>query len=347
MHSDFHKLVTWFCQVQRDLPWRRLRTPYAVWVSEVMLQQTRVAVVIPYFHRWMERFPTVHQLAEASVDEVVKMWEGLGYYSRARNLHLGARQAVERWEGSLPREEELLLAIRGMGRYTAAAVRAFAFGERTVAVDGNVARVGARYLGISEDISKERVKREIGQKLEEFLPERSPQLATEGLIELGATLCLPRSTHCSNCPLQEGCVARKEGRQEALPHKGERPKTLLLRRLVVVVSSQGALLVQRGEAGRVMADLYHFPYFDWPEGDPKEEEVVREVKRVYGLESLSALPMTRLQHTFTRYRATLLPWRLEIASPTVVEGTEWRSHGECLQLPFVSGHRKLLHQVVG
>jgi A/G-specific adenine glycosylase len=343
--DDLHKLVLWFCQERRDLPWRRSSSSYAVWISEVMLQQTQVSVVIPYFNRWMERFPNVESLAAATLDDVIKLWEGLGYYSRARNLHIAALQIVGQWAGDLPRTQEELLAIKGMGPYTANAVRAFAFGDRCVAVDGNVARVGARYLGISESTSKAAVRRQIAHELELGLPEVSPQLAAEGLIELGATLCLPRNPQCTKCPLQAGCYANETGRQAEFPMTEKRAETILLRRLVVVVGSNGHLLLRRGEEGKVMAGLYEFPYFDWDEREPTQADAIGRVWQAYHFEPLSCSPLTPVQHSFTRYRAQLLPWYLEIATPREMKGFEWHSIEVCNRLPFSSGHRKLLRQV--
>lgn len=346
VRRDLSRLVSWFCLERRDLPWRRSPTPYAVWVSEVMLQQTQVSVVIPYFRRWLDRFPTVESLAAASTEEVIKLWEGLGYYSRARNLCAGARQIVNQWGGELPRTQRDLLTIKGMGPYTANAVRAFAFGEPCVAVDGNVLRVGARYFGISEAISKATVKRAIAERLEEGLPERSPQLAAEGLIELGATLCLPRGAKCGHCPLQEGCSARATGRQSELPTVAKRAETIVLRRLVAVVAAGDQLLLLPGEPGKVMAGLYQFPYFDWGEREPSEADAIEAVQESYGLEVVESTPLLSVQHSFTRYRVRLLPWLLTVRTRRDLSGLEWHSVELCGRLPFAAGHRKLLSQVV-
>lgn len=331
MDEELKPLVDWFDREQRDLPWRGSPSPYAVWVSEIMLQQTQVATVLPYFNRWMERFPTVEALASASLDEVVKMWEGLGYYSRARNLRTAAQRVVEQHGGLLPESEEELLALPGIGPYTAAAIRAFAFHRRAAAVDGNVMRVMGRYWAIEEPLSNTPALR---HRIEAALPKERPWVATEGLIELGATLCSPRAPQCDRCPLGSGCQARKIGRQSELPIKPAKVAVTRLVRHVALIESQDALLVRRAPKGEVMADLYHFPYAEEPE---KLEELFAR----FELNPQLIAPLSRVNHGFTRYRASLIPfyYRLEVAVSVV--GYDWMDREELAQIPFCSGHREI------
>src|SRR5688500_1720350 len=214
-------VVAHYARAKRDLPWRRTRDPYAIWVSEIMLQQTRVATVIPYWERWLGRFPTVGALAEAPLDDVLAHWAGLGYYTRARNLHRGAREVVARWGGALPETAGGLREVPGIGAYTAGAIASIAYGERAPLVDGNVARVLARVFGIETDVKSTVGVKKIwalaGALMEGLADGTDPGDLNQGLMELGATVCAPRSPSCLACPLTAVCVARKQGRQDELP----------------------------------------------------------------------------------------------------------------------------------
>jgi A/G-specific adenine glycosylase len=210
------ELNSWFLENRRELPWRIDPTPYRVWISEVMLQQTRASVVIPYFERWMTLFPDVAALAAAPIERVIKTWEGLGYYSRARNLHRGAQQMVESFGGEVPSDREALMSIKGLGPYTIGAILSFGFQKRAAAVDGNVTRVLARYFSIEENVGRQSVKRLIGEKAEAILDEREPWVTAEALIELGATVCTPKP-FCELCPLQKSCLGKDKA--ESLPIK--------------------------------------------------------------------------------------------------------------------------------
>ena len=324
------ELHHWFERNRRDFPWRRDKTPYRVWVSEVMLQQTRAAVVVPYFERWMERFPNVEALAAARLEEVIKAWEGLGYYSRARNLHAGAKEIVERFGGEIPEGREALESIRGLGPYTVGAILSFGFQKRAAAVDGNVVRVLARYFLIEENVGKSAVKRQIGEKAEQLLDEKEPWVTSEALIELGATHCAPRP-RCEGCPLQSGCKAFREKKAEVLPIKSGESKTVELNRAVYWIEAEGKVLVRKGEAGRVMADLYEFPYVEGKrEGACLGFKKWRVVKR-----------LPEVSHTFTRFKAHLRPFMVR-AELRDVEGHMWIEKERLAELPFSSGHRKIL-----
>jgi A/G-specific adenine glycosylase len=325
---------TWFDQKQRDLPWRRDRRPYSVWVSEIMLQQTRVTTVIPYFERWMETFPTIEALAAAPIEQVVKQWEGLGYYRRARNLHAGAKEVVERYGGELPSDERELLAIRGIGRYTAGAIRAFAFRQRAAAVDGNVIRVMSRYWAIDDSFSSVAAVRSLSRRVEEFLPEGRPWVVSEGLMELGATLCTPTDPKCSECPLHTRCAARQMGRQVEFPELPPRAKATELRRLVGVLHCGDHLLLRCVPPGEVMADLYQFPYVEQEEGSEALFALLGSVPK-------KGCDLSTVTHSFTRYRAHLSPSLYSVDDPIEVDGYDWFGWEEQEKLPFSSGHRRI------
>jgi A/G-specific adenine glycosylase len=328
----------WFREVQRPLPWREQASPYAVWVSEVMLQQTQVSVVIPYFRRWMERFPTIAALAEASEEEVIKLWEGLGYYSRARNLHQGAQYVVAHYGGELPADADALSRIKGVGPYTVGAILSFAFHKRAPAVDGNVARVVSRYLAIQEEVDRPKVQRQIVAEVEKLLPQERSWEVMEALIELGALICQKRPK-CHLCPLHSSCRAHALHLQLELPKKTKRPKTVRLIRLVAVVMGPRGLLVRRVPKGEVMAGLYEFPYFEVSREEASGVDLPRRLAKL-GIDAELRLALDPVDHTFTRYRARLLPWVFHGEGEAA--GYEWQPDLE--GLAFSSGHRRILSQ---
>ena len=212
-------LLAWFDGFRRELPWREShpRNPYHVWVSEIMLQQTRTETVKGYFHRWMEQFPTIRDLAQAPEDQVLRAWQGLGYYSRARNLHKAARQVMVEWDGQLPRDRKALGDLPGIGAYTVGAILSMAFGEKVPAVDGNLLRVLARLYGVEEDITGTQGKKTITALAEAAIPADRPGDFNEAMMDLGAEVCIPKHPRCGECPLRESCRALKEGKTEVLP----------------------------------------------------------------------------------------------------------------------------------
>lgn len=337
---DFLSLKRWFLNHRRDLPWRENPTPYAVWVSEVMLQQTQVAVVIPYFERWMEAFPTIKTLAEAKEEEVIKAWEGLGYYSRARNLHKGAQYVCEHFQDSLPSHTEELNQIKGLGPYTIGAIQSFAFHQKTPAVDGNVMRVIARYRMLEEDIAKQKTVKNVREWIKERLPDQESWLVNEGLIELGATVC-KRKPECFNCPLQKGCLSFRHGRQNELPIKGNRTPSIPLHRVVAVIHYDDHFLVRKGQKGEIMQGLHEFPYFETSLENWKHEMTVHEVKKLYGLHTFLKQALPSVKHTFTKYRVSLTPFLLQAKRKVEVEDHEWKTLAELKQLAFSSGHRRI------
>ncbi len=330
---DAEALKTWFKKVRRDLPWRRDPTPYGVWISEVMLQQTQVSVVEGYYLRWMERFPTIAALAGASLEEVIKMWEGLGYYSRARHLHAAAQWLVQQHGGALPSSRGELSQMRGLGPYTVGAILSFAFRQKAAAVDGNVVRVLSRYFHIAEDVQRSAAQKKIWEIAEGILPDEEPWLVAEGLIELGATVC-KKDPQCWHCPLRPGCSAFALGVQSELPKKGRRVEVTSLVRYVYVLVHEGALLVRKGERGKVMADLYEFPYF---------EKEVDSLPFSPLAKKLKTLP--EVEHTFTRFKVKLFPSLWKAGEKMDLPDHAWVPLKEIERYPFSSGHRKILKNV--
>lgn len=326
-------LIEWFEVQKRSLPWRENPTPYRVWVSEVMLQQTRVSVVIAYFNRWMESFPDIKSLAEAPLESVIKMWEGLGYYSRARNLHEGAKQCMRLFKGELPSQERELSSIKGVGPYTVAALLNFAFRERKALVDGNVLRVMSRFFAIEESIDTPAVYKLIEGIIENFLPEDHFWVVSEALMELGALICV-KEPKCTLCPLQVTCEAKRRGLESLLPLRKERKKIKLLTRIVAFVISEGKVALVKGIKGRVMADLYEFPYVEVSNESEGLELLKKRVEGDY------QGPLCKTKHTFTHHKASLFAHLFFTKKRD--EGWIWVDKDSLLELPFSSGHRRIL-----
>ena len=253
------KLRIWYRRHRRDLPWRRTRDPYRIWVSEVMLQQTQVRTVIPYYRRFLARFPTLRSLARARPDAVLAAWSGLGYYRRARNFHAAARRIEEDHRGSIPRDVELLLRLPGVGRYTAGALASIAFDRPAPALDGNAARVLVRLLALHEDPASAGVRRRLEALVRGFMRGGRPSEITQGLMELGALVCTPASPSCERCPLAGECRARILGLQAALP-MGRRTRPTEDREAAVAILRKGsALLMVRRRKGELLEGLWEFP----------------------------------------------------------------------------------------
>lgn len=219
---DFvHELQFWYENHKRDLPWRNNRNPYHIWLSEIILQQTRVAQGLPYFNRFIKAYPEIENLASAEEQDVLRLWQGLGYYSRARNLHSTAKYLVQNYSGKFPQSYNNLLTLKGIGTYTAAAIASFAFGEKVAVVDGNVYRVLSRYFGVSEDICSSKAKKTFAELANSLLPDKDSENYNQAIMEFGALQCVPASPDCGNCPLALDCFARKNKIQNKLPVKAK------------------------------------------------------------------------------------------------------------------------------
>ncbi|MCF7851815.1 MAG: A/G-specific adenine glycosylase [Simkaniaceae bacterium] len=348
--SDFiHAIRQWFYQHKRELPWRKNPTPYSVWVSEVMLQQTQVNVVIPYYLKWLDRFPTVEALAGASEEEVIKIWEGLGYYSRARGLLKGAQEIVRKFQGEIPNDRAQLESIPGIGPYTSGAILNFAFHCKADAIDGNVMRVLSRLFAVEADISIARTRQAFREILMDLLePNRSWEIM-ESLIELGALVC-QKTPQCHRCPVVDHCIAHKRGIQMHLPQKKKQAKiTHLHRQTVALLWDEKVLLIKQNE--KLMRNLWCFPYFE-SDRQYTINELRQEVVRRYGHEIDFLDQMGTIEHGFTRYRATLYPsiWKISQFKKEVqvqlMPQFEWIPLDRLNDIPFPSGHRLIKERLV-
>ncbi|MDK3156776.1 A/G-specific adenine glycosylase [Kamptonema cortianum] len=284
--SALHKsLRAWFRREARDLPWRKSRTPYRVWISEIMLQQTTVTTVIAYYERWLRELPTIQALANCPEERVLKLWEGLGYYSRARNLRRAAEQIVSRHGGRFPRDFEDVLALPGVGRYTAGAICSISLGQRVPLVDGNVARVFARWLGARADIKSPSTLKSLWQFAQDILPEKNCGAWNEALMELGALICTPTQPKCPVCPVRANCSARAKGLENKIPTS--RKTTLIAREetALVIVSGQNVWL-EKIDQGAKFKGFWRFPL-------------------VEPAQFARAKVLATIPYTFTKYRVTL------------------------------------------
>ncbi|BFH60230.1 A/G-specific adenine glycosylase [Paenibacillus azoreducens] len=310
-------LLDWYTENKRDLPWRRHRNPYYIWVSEIMLQQTRVDTVIPYFQRFIEQFPTVEDLADAPEQEVLKCWEGLGYYSRARNLQAAAKQVKEQHGGQVPDDKASVFALKGVGPYTAGAILSIAFNKPEPAVDGNVMRVLSRYFLIEEDIMKGSTRANMERLVVELIPESRASDFNQALMELGALVCTPKSPHCLTCPVMEHCAARIEGVEESLPVKTKAKPPRPEYRVVALVEGTGAnagkvLIRQRPQVG-LLAKMWELPHVQVPQnrsGQIPDEQAMDILAGVLLEEGVAARPeayMLDAEHTFSH-----IHWNLKV-----------------------------------
>jgi len=256
-----NSIISWYRENPRHLPWRETQDPYLIWLSEIILQQTRVAQGLPYFEAFSKAYPTVHQLAAAPEEEVLRLWQGLGYYSRARNLHACANYIVEKLDGKFPDRYETLILLKGVGSYTAAAISSFAFGEVQAVVDGNVFRVLARYFGIATDINSSRGKKEFEALANQLIPVNAPGEFNQAMMDFGSRCCTPTKPNCDTCPLTHSCFAYQNELIDSLPVKINKVKVKERELNYLVLSCAGHLVVHKRGEGDIWTGLYDFPQF--------------------------------------------------------------------------------------
>ena len=337
------RLIAWQKRSGRhDLPWQATRDPYAVWVSEIMLQQTQVATVIPYYLRFMASFPDIQALATAPLDAVLTHWSGLGYYSRARNLHRAAHEIVARHGGRFPRNFESVLALPGIGPSTAAAICVFAFGARHAILDGNVKRVLARYFAVAGYPGQPRVAEELWRKAKRLLPARGIARYTQGLMDLGATVCSRRRPRCAECPLSGGCAARRRRLTGQLP-AGRPNKAMPQRQTVMLVLRRaGEVLLEKRPAAGIWGGLWSFP--EAAAGD----DLAALCARRFGAHVAALAPLPVLEHCFTHFRLSITPQPLQVsrlALRTGEPGGIWLTVDEAQRAAVPAPVKRILSQL--
>jgi A/G-specific adenine glycosylase len=302
-------LLDWYGRNARDLPWRRTRDPYAIWVAEIMLQQTRVETVLPYYRRWMDRFPDPGALAGAGSDEVLSAWEGLGYYRRAHLLQRAAQRIMTNHNGEVPRRPEDLRSLPGVGRYTAAAVGAIAFDQDVVALDGNLRRVLARLLDLDLDPRSPEGEARLMEYATSQLPKGQASAFNQAFMDLGATICIPRGPACEACPISAHCRAFAVGTQAERPVRARRPPIPSVRRACAVLERRGAVLLRRRPEGGLLGGLWEFPGVDLDDGQDLDQGLRQGLKQMLGVDVEIGRSIGLYRHSYTHFHVAAEAFR--------------------------------------
>ena len=322
-------ILSWYDQGHRDLPWRRTQDPYRIWISEIMLQQTRAETVVSYYERFLARYPTVQDLASAPEEELLKAWEGLGYYSRARSLQKAAKEIVARYGGQLPADLEKLRALPGIGDYTAGAIASIAFGIPAAAVDGNVERVLCRWDAIKDEVGTPAVRRQIAARAQALVPPDRPGAFANAMMEMGATRCTPRSPKCLLCPVRDGCRGYLGGIAQELPHKAKKKAQRVENRAVLLVFCDNRVLIVKRQE-KLLGGLFVFPDV-LEESDPAR---LCQALEALGIRAAYDEKLGHARHVFTH-----LIWEMDVHAVvademTQVPGGQWVSRQELAALPL-------------
>jgi A/G-specific adenine glycosylase len=340
-------LLRWFAAHRRDLPWRKNRSLYRVWVAEVMLQQTRVETVVPYYRDFLKRFPQLPQLAAAPLHDVLKAWEGLGYYARARNLWRAARLVRDNFHGLIPGDYAEFRKLPGVGDYIAAAVLSIGRGQPLPVVDGNVLRVVSRWQGMAGDIRLTAVKKKIHAFLCGIIPANSPGRFNEAMMELGALVCTPKKPLCPKCPLRQGCFAFGHGKTACLPVKGrKKPVPTHQVALAVIVRSGKVFIQQRPETGH-LGGLWEFPGGKCRAGEKPEHAVVRECQEELSVSVEVLSKLGEVRHAYSHFKVHLHVFMCGLPSGKIRcrQPHRWIRKGELERYPFPAANHKIFHQL--
>ncbi len=343
-------LLNWYSENKRDLPWRESADPYKIWVSEIMLQQTRVSTAIPYYQRFLSEFPTVYDLAQADRQHVLKLWEGLGYYSRARNLQDAARTVVNEFNGIIPDTFPEIKKLKGIGPYTAAAILSIAFQKPHAVVDGNVLRVLSRFFGISDDIRNQKTKNSIQQLVDEIIPDSNPGDFNQAVMELGATVCLPSKPLCESCPLSVSCIAFKSAQTEKIPYKSPSKKIPHYDIGVgILCNEKNQVLIALRPEDAMLGGLWEFPGGKRKKEESIRKTVYRELHEELGVEAEIQRYFMTVKHTYSHFRITLKAFICNIrkGNPKPVSSQEirWIDLREIDQYPFPKANKELVQRL--
>ena len=345
MLSIATQLIHWHQQHGRHhLPWQGNRDPYAIWLSEIMLQQTQVNTVIPYYVRFMRELPTINNLAQAPLDTVLALWSGLGYYSRARNLHQAARILMQDYQGKFPDTQALIQQLPGIGRSTAAAIAVFAFGKRAAILDGNVKRIFTRYFGITGYPGESKIQNLLWEKTEELLPvnyrDGQIEIYTQALMDLGATVCTRHTPLCKICPLQQHCVAFKEDRVDQLPTAKLRKPLPKKETVFLILMHQQKLLLEKRPASGIWGELWCLPEIK------TEVNAALYCQHHWGIKVQSPIELPALDHQFTHFKLRIYPQLLQVISNTSLQQNKfiWIKPSDALEQAIPAPVRKLLKQ---
>lgn len=339
-------LSQWFEAEARDLPWRKTQDPYLIWISEIMLQQTRVDQGLPYYHRFTKAFPALKDLADAPLDAVLKQWEGLGYYTRARNLHKAARHVMREYNGELPRQAELLQLLPGIGPYTAGAIASIAFGENVPVVDGNVSRVIARLFNIETSLEEAVTTKRLWELAATLLPRREPGAFNEAMMELGARVCTPRNPSCLECPFSSHCVALAKRVQEQRPVRKKKKAVPHHEIVVAAISRDGAYLIAKRPPEGLLGGLWEFPGGKVGPGERHQQALERECLEELGIAVKVGGLVATVKHAYTHFKVTLNVYKCVVSKGTpkakLHSELRWASPQEFESFAFPKANHKFL-----
>ena len=346
-------LLPWFDRNKRDLPWRRIRTPYSTWISEIMLQQTRVDTVKPYFERWMDRFPDVETLAAADEQDVLRLWEGLGYYSRARSIHKAAAIILSDHGGELPRDPAELGSLPGIGKYTAGAIASIAYGEPAAALDGNIRRILARYFDIPDPVRLPGTEKRLWQLAEQNLDRERPGDFNEALMDLGSAICLPENPKCLLCPISSECLALKNGSVDERPvtvKAAPIPHYTVTAAVIPDASGERFLLTKRPPKG-MLGGLWEFPGGKQEPGETLEDCIRREIREELDVGITVREPFGVYKHAYTHFKVTLHAFicQMDEGLPRLLTASElgWFTRQELTDLPMGKIDRSISQRLTG
>ncbi len=337
------RLLNWYRQNGRTLPWRGHRDSYAVWVSEIMLQQTRVETVIPYFEKWIKRFPTVKALAQSSEQDVLNLWEGLGYYSRARNLHQAAKIVIEQYNGELPHDLDALRELPGIGRYTVGAIASMAFGMDEPTLDGNIRRVLARVFDVSEPADSRAGEKILWELAAKHLPKGEAGNYNQALMDLGATTCLPKNPHCLICPVMCLCKAHELGIQEKRPVMKPKKKTPHYIHAAAVIEKNGRVLLAKRPSKGLLGGMWEFPNAR-VNGDPAKE-LAKTIQTATRLKVRRKEALEIVEHAYSHFSVATHPFRCELVSMPENQNLKWVRVGELEDYPMGRIDRQIARQL--
>jgi len=336
----------WYGKHQRAMPWRNTDDPYKIWVSEVMLQQTQVATVEPYYHRFVDRFPTIHHLASALLDEVMKAWEGLGYYGRARHLHRAAKDIVSRFGGHVPDNIDGLLSLPGIGRYTAGAILSIAYDRPVPILDGNVKRLLTRVFHITENVDKTGTQKILWELAETLLPRARAGNFNQGMMELGAVVCKPAQPLCDSCPLAGICKAKRLSIQKDLPVRSSRKSIPHYDVTAGIIWKDGKFLITRRPPKGLLGGLWEFPGGKLEKGEDLESCLIREIREELGIRIEVLEPMISVRHAYSHFRITLHAFRCKYAGGKIrlleCDDYRWITSQELTAFAFPAADHRII-----
>lgn len=340
------KLTSWFKKNQRNLPWRKNYDPYEIWISEIMLQQTQVATVIPYFQRWIKWMPSIEDVAKADEEAILKLWEGLGYYSRIRNIQRTARILYEKNGGRMYNDYEKILKLPGVGKYTAGAIASIAYNQPKPILDGNVIRVLARLQDFRKNTRIPANILKFWGQAEDLVPENEARYFNQGMMELGALICKPKNPLCDICPIQEKCRSFDKGNQNSLPNRGEKQVKIPIKVSIAVIKKNGKVFIQKRPSHGLMGGLWEFPGGKVEKGETTRKALDREINEEMGVKLKNVKLIKKIKHGYTKYHVDLNCYKAdlgkgEIKLKSATQG-RWVKIEDLKKYPFPAANTKLI-----